>query len=282
MDKLSNAIIIAAAATRFDALQGADDHFIQQGRTAAALLEALRGADPWLVAAIAVLCEESHPGRGYDRQRGEAARGILEEISWGCARIAGTSGRVKVARDGSFGAWWILLDGATALSGGWGWSQAWTPVQRRKAKDERKATTKAAAAAYTAARLRVEGVLTGMTRRERGHLAEWLCLPWPVTQPTSFGGWEAEWGQEGGTFRKVGLPYVAALPALRRASKAVGSSMEADLAAFEMVENRRKAAEGRKIARLFRQLAEAAWTASCLQREAEALASVSRLRAIHA
>jgi hypothetical protein len=81
---------------------------------------------------------------------------------------------------------------------------------------------------------------------------------------------------------KDGSPAVAAQGALRRASLAAGSTLEADIAAFEAAEIRRKAEEGRKIGRLFQQLADAAWASVCLAREAESLACVARMKAVHA
>jgi hypothetical protein len=282
---VNSALIALAAATRFDALRGADAHFVEQGRTAAALLNALKGADPWVIAAIAVLTEESLPGRGFDGVRSAMAREIIGgELLWSSVQVKGANGRVKVTQ--SRDRFWVLLDGAAALEGWWHSSTTTrTPAFRKAEALARRLKTTTAAAAYTAARLEVEAVLTRLSPIERGNLAEWLCMPSSVAQPTTFGGWEAHWGQNGGTLTRegdwTGVP-VAAGPALRRASLSAGSTLAADIAAFEAAESRRKAAEGRKVARMFRQLAEAAWTASCLEREAAALASVSRLKAVHA
>jgi hypothetical protein len=281
MSKSTAALIALAATIRTAALRGADSHFVEQGRTAAALLNALRGANPWLIAAVAVLTEESLPGRGYDRQRGATARGLLGgELTWSGARVPGTNGRVKITR--SLDRFWVLLDGAAALEGWWYHStDTRTPAQRAAERAARRAKTTAAAAAYTAARLEVEQALRCLSPVQRGHWAR-FCSHYTGEKPAPVGGWEAYYGQAGGTVGKAGLPTVAAQGALRRASKAAGTSIEADIAAFEAVEARRKAEEARKITRLFRELADAVWTARCLAREAAALESVSRLRAVHA
>jgi hypothetical protein len=140
---------------------------------------------------------------------------------------------------------------------------------------------KAAAVAYTAARLAAEKELRSLSPVQRGHWAR-FCSHYTENKPAPVGGWEAYYGQEGGTVGNPSLPTVAAQGALRRASKAAGSSLEADIAAFEAVEARRKADEGRKIAHMFRQLADAVWTSVCLQREAQALETVRSLKAAHA
>jgi hypothetical protein len=125
--------------------------------------------------------------------------------------------RPEVAR------FWVLLDGASALEGWWYHStHTRTPSARAAEKTARRAKTVAAAAAYTAARCTAEQMLRCLSPVQRGHWSR-FCSHYTENKPAPVGGWDAYYGQEGGTVGKDGLPAVAAQGALRRASKAAGA-----------------------------------------------------------
>jgi hypothetical protein len=248
--------------------------------TAANLLAALRGVNPWIAACITILLREDR-----DDDLVEQATGLLW---WTDPRDL--NGRVMVLRT-LRSEYLVFLDRTLAVQTGPVYCHrrdknvhevtVYTPAQRAVARDKRKASLKAAAVAYTAARLAAEKELRHLSPVQRGHWAKY-CSHYTKARPAPVAGWEAYYGQQGGTVGRNGLPSVAAQGALRRAALAAGTSIEADIAAFEAVGARRKAEEGRKVRNLFRQIAEAVWTASCLEREAEALEGVRRLKAVHA
>lgn len=262
-------------------------HIIKQGRR----LD--NSPESWITAAAAVAV-------GGD----EAGVQMIKAMDLLGVRLVAWHLRVLVRRDHSS----VVVLSAGRRLAEWSWSSypgEWrhragvheTPDEYCARRARERAERRERAARHDAVRGRVAAELAAWAPARRGALAAWagtrgsnaaIQEAWSSARANRHGhidvlGGAAGYvpGQDGGlvrvydTFEEYG-DSVGFGRALGRAVSHV------DVDAWEAEVRRRTAERARGVARVFRAIADAAWSAECIRREGEALASVRRLRAVHA